>query len=236
MILLNDMRYLFPVILLFCSAICLSAQTWFCTDKGTELVYIRYFAGDGSVKWNHTMKIVDTCVNADSSLTVIYSSFIRTADRKGLENMESPAEMAAYVSAGGDVTIDIAASMVAVLRGLLWKNVRIAAEGGKTVLPSVMIPGDTLKDAEGKVKALGMTMNVKVTDRKVLEFDTLATPAGTFPCVVVSEHKVEKGMMRNRITTARTWYARGVGMVRHDTYDKDMKLETSEILERIVRK
>ena len=81
-----------------------------------------------------------------------------------------------------------------------------------------------------------MTMNVTVTERRVLGTDTLTTPAGTFPCVIVSEHKVEKGMMRNRVTTARTWYARGVGMVRHDTYDRNLKLETTEVLEKIVRK
>ena len=47
---------------------------------------------------------------------------------------------------------------------------------------------------------------------------------------MVSEHKVERGLGRNRVTTALTWYARGIGMVRHDTYDKDMVLETSEVL------
>ena len=104
------------------------------------------------------------------------------------------------------------------------------------MLPSVLMPGDTLQSASGKVRALGMTMNVTVTERLVLGTDTLTTPAGTFPCVIVSEHKVEKGMMRNRVTTARTWYACGVGMVRHDTYDRNLKLETTEVLEKIVRK
>ena len=204
------MRYLFLSILLICCPVCLRAQAWFCTDEGTELVYTRYYAEDGSVKWNHTMNILETALDsADSSLTVTYSSFIRTVDGKGLENMETPAVMTALISRDGDVTLDIAASLT---------------------------PGDTLQSAAGKVRALGMTMNVTVTERRVLGTDTLTTPAGTFPCVIVSEHKVEKGMMRNRITTARTWYARGVGMVRHDTYDRNLKIETTEVLEKIVRK
>ena len=144
--------------------------------------------------------------------------------------------MTALISREGDATLDIASSLVSVLRGVLWKNAKITAEGGKTLLPSVLVPGDTLRSAAGKVKALGMTMNVTVTERKVLGTDTLTTPAGTFPCVIVSEHKVEKGMMRNRVTTARTWYARGIGMVRHDTYDMNLILETSEVLEKIERK
>ena len=150
--------------------------------------------------------------------------------------METPAVMTALISRDGDVTLDIAASLVSVLKGILWKNARITAEGGLTLLRPVLTPGDTLQSAPGKVRALGMTMNVTVTERRVLGTDTLTTPAGTFPCVIVSEHKVEKGMMRNRITTARTWYARGVGMVRHDTYDRNLKLETTEVLEKIVRK
>ena len=231
------MRSLFLSIFLICCAVSLRAQAWFCTDEGTELIYTRYHVSDGSVKWSHRMSIINTETDAaDSSLTVEYSSFIRTADGRGIENMEAPAMMTAYISPEGDVTMDMAASMVSVLRGVLWKNAKITAEGGLTLLPAVLIPGDTLRSAAGKVRALGMTMNVTVTDRRVIGTDTLTTPAGTFPCVIVSEHKVEKGMMRNRVTTARTWYARGIGMVRHDTYDRNLKLETSEVLEKIIRK
>ena len=231
------MKYIFLSMFLICCTVSLQAQAWFCTDEGTDLIYTRYYVKDSTVKWLHTMSILGTSMDpADSSLTVNYSSFIRTVDGKGLENMETPAMMTALISRDGDVTLDIASSMVSVLKGVLWKNAKITAEGGRTLLPSVLVPGDTLRSAAGKVKALGMTMNVTVTERKVLGTDTLTTPAGAFPCVIVSEHKVEKGMMRNRITTARTWYARGIGMVRHDTYDKNLVLETSEILEKIVRK
>lgn len=92
------MLYEIPLlsILLICCPVCLRAQAWFCTDEGTELVYTRYYAEDGSVKWNHTMNILETALDsADSSLTVTYSSFIRTVDGKGLENMETPAVMTA---------------------------------------------------------------------------------------------------------------------------------------------
>lgn len=226
------MTYMF---LSFC-AIALHAQPWFCTEAGTELLYTRYYVEDGSVKWNHAMNILESAMDGqDSSLTVTYSSYIRTADGKGLENMEAPAVMTAVVSRTGDVTLDIAASMVSVLRGILWDKVRITAEGGLTRLPSEMAIGDRLPDAAGKVKALGMTMDVSVSERMVIGTDTITTPAGTFDCVIVSEHKVEKGMTRNRVTTAWTWYARGVGMVRHDTYDKNMVRETTEVLERIIR-
>ena len=81
-----------------------------------------------------------------------------------------------------------------------------------------------------------MKYRVKVTDRKVLRYETISTPAGTFDCIVISEHKVEKAPVYKRETTALSWYSDGVGYVRHDTYNKNMHLETSEQLYSIDRK
>ncbi len=60
------------------------------------------------------------------------------------------------------------------------------------------------------------------------------TFAGTFDCIVVREHKLEKAplMKRDRITL--TWYALGYGMVRHDTFFINGDVETTEQLESII--
>ena len=73
-------------------------------------------------------------------------------------------------------------------------------------------------------------MKITVTQRQVLRFETIQTPAGTYHCAVIRETKLEKGMGRNRHTIADTWYSKGVGMVRHDTYNLELELQTSEIL------
>ena len=93
-----------------------------------------------------------------------------------------------------------------------------------------MAPGDTLPDVYASVKVLGMTMKITVTQRQVLKFETIATPAGTYDCIVIREKKLEKGLGRNRHTIADTWYSKGIGMVRHDTYNLQLELQTSEIL------
>lgn len=216
------------------SAIPCRAQQYFCMEEGTELVYIRRYADNGNVKWKHTMSIRKISASPVNGTEVGYSSYFE--DRKGESITKDTVMLVAEITEKGDVTIDISASMVAVIKGFLWKNAKVEAAGGKTVLPANLSVGDTLPEAHGSVSALGMTMNVDVTERKVIGKEILTTPAGTFDCIVISEHKTEKGMMRNRITTAHTWYAKGTGMVRHDTYDRNMKLETSEILERIIKK
>ena len=87
--------------------------------------------------------------------------------------------------------------------------------------------GSVRMDVGGTMKAVFSNMypNEEIVSR-------ITVPAGTFDCIVVREHKVERGPGRNRTTTGETWYARGIGYLRHDTYDKNLKLETTEVLKK----
>jgi hypothetical protein len=90
--------------------------------------------------------------------------------------------------------------------------------------------GDILPDSHCAVKVSAFTYYIDVTERVVLRKEQLTTPAGTFDCVVVREHKVEEGPMHHGDFWSDTWYAPGIGYVRHDTFDKKMRLESIEIL------
>ena len=50
--------------------------------------------------------------------------------------------------------------------------------------------------------------------------------------MVVREHKVERGPGHYRNTFADSWYVAGIGYVRHDTYGKNMRLDTTEVLKK----
>lgn len=205
-----------------------AVEPYFCTRQGARLRYVRTDAGDGTIVWRHTMSIDEVSGNGNGS-TVGYSSLFTKAN--GGRMYGGPVALNASIDGDGKVTMSVAESLASVFANVVGaRNVR--QEGGVTILPSDMKPGDVLPDITGSASAGPLKITVSVTDRKVLREETLKTPAGTFECVVVQEHKVEKGV-RNRVTTARTWYARGVGMVRHDTYDKNMKLDTSEVLQAI---
>ncbi len=199
---------------------------YFCNMADTVLEYVRT-TSEGDVKWYHTMTI-GTVRQIGGSTLIDYTSHILNHKRKPYYGDE-PAELSASVNQGS-VTLDVAESVAAVFRTLLPSGAKITSSGGESTLPSDMAPGDVLPDVYASVKALGLTMKVTVTERKVLRSETISTPAGTFDCMVVRERKVEKGMGRNRHTIADTWYARGTGMVRHDTYNPDLELQTSEVL------
>lgn len=199
---------------------------YFCNVEDSVLEYVRTTA-EGDVKWYHTMRIDD--VKQEGDLTRIdYTSHILNHKRKPYYGDE-PAQLQATVNKG-TVTLDVAESVAAVFRTMLPSNAKISSSGGESSLPSDMSLGDVLPDVHASVKALGLTMKITVTERKALRYETITTPAGTFDCIVVRERKVEKGMGRNRHTVADTWYARGIGMVRHDTYSPELELQTSEKL------
>ena len=210
------------------SVLCL-AQPFFCDVPERCLEYRRTYVSDGRLKWTHTMQIGSVTPTAGGKKVEYSSSFRKPG---GGLMYGGPISLEAVLTSGGDVLVDVGESLSAVFSNLLPGS-DVSSDGERSVLPAAMKPGDILPDANCTVKAGLLQYKVSVTQRKVLRRENLKTPAGEFECTVVSEHKVEKGPGRNRETTALTWYSTGVGMVRHDTYDKRLKLETSELLCRI---
>lgn len=201
-------------------------ESYFCNKEGCTLEYIRKYT-DGDIKWYHTMKIINVLVSEGKG-TIVYSSEMKNG--KGKPLFDSPVRMNAFVD-GGDVTVNIAESVKEIFIAKLGKKIGVSSIGGESTIPSEMAPGDTLPDVSCSVSAMGLTMDINVTGRTVLRTETIITPAGEFECVVVREKKSEVGMGRRRYTTADTWYSRGFGMIRHDTYNKKGILETSEVLQ-----
>jgi hypothetical protein len=97
-----------------------------------------------------------------------------------------------------------------------------------------MKAGDLLKNGDMKIafSSGGMTimnMSFSVTNRKVEAVESVTTPAGTFDCYKISFDVATK-MMVNVKTKGVEWYAKGVGMVKTETYSTDGKLLGSNIL------
>ena len=202
---------------------------YFCNKANTVLEYTRTTA-EGDIKWYHTMAIKEASKGSDTT-SINYTSYIQNHKHKPYYGKQ-PAQLTATITNQG-VTLNVAESVAAIFRTLFPGNTKITSTGGESTLPTNMVPGDTLPDIFSTVKVLGMTMKITVTDRQVLRHETIHTPAGSYPCIVIRETKLEKGMGRNRHTIADTWYAQGLGMVRHDTYNLNLQLQTSEILSAI---
>jgi hypothetical protein len=74
-----------------------------------------------------------------------------------------------------------------------------------------------------------MNMTINVSNRKVEAVENLTTPAGTFECYKISFDVATK-MMINVKSKGVEWFAKGIGMVKNETYDSNGKLLGSNVL------
>lgn len=227
-----QMKRLALFLLTFLSFSTVFGQGFFCTNVGQQFKYVRRYAENGEIKWTHTMKINNIDILPDGKMEVKHTSNIVNGKEKQM--FKGPIEMYVFIDKNGDVTMNIAGTATAVFQSLFPKAT-IKSFGGQTTLPSSMKKGDILPDASASVFVFGVKYSVDVTKRSVIGTETITTTAGTFDCVVVKENKVEKAPAYKRVTTSYTWYCKGIGFVRHDTYDENMKLETRESLESIFK-
>ncbi|MCB0475200.1 MAG: hypothetical protein KDC69_05960 [Flavobacteriaceae bacterium] len=114
-----------------------------------------------------------------------------------------------------------------------YKDVEMEITGTDIDLPNSLSVGQTLPDASMealiKIKPLNLKMTVVTTDRKVTGMETVTTPAGTFDCVVIS-YTSELKMGIKKMLSAKQWYAKGVGLVKSEEYNKGGKLISKSLL------
>lgn len=219
-------RFLLTLALLLPGLAAPAAEPYFCMQPGRTLRYERLEVPSGKLQRSTTW-VIGAVHSAGGSTVVDYTFSLNKPG--GAPMYGGPSQMSVQVDGRGGVQMDVGGTMKAIFAGM-FPRAEIVSTGDLTLLPADMRPGDKLPDAHSVVTVRGMKYRTDVTEREVLREERITVPAGTFDCVVVREHKVERGPGRHRVTTSETWYARGIGYVRHDTYDKNLRLDTSEVL------
>lgn len=117
------------------------------------------------------------------------------------------------------------------------KDMEMELSGEGVSFPSALSAGQDLPNGETeiKMKSNGMTLmtfRFNELNRKVEKKESITTPAGTFECFkIVSETEV-KIMMKRTIKTS-TWIAKGVGVVRTESYNKKGEMDSYMILTKL---
>lgn len=101
-------------------------------------------------------------------------------------------------------------------------------ESSNMQFPSKMHAGQVLNDASLSMKMgagmLAMGITVNITNRKVEAIESITTPAGTFECYKITYDTNSKILMVKVQTKVTEWYAKNVGLVRSESFDKKGKL------------
>ena len=211
------------VVVLWCMSA--QAQGYFPERTDVKLEYVRNNADDGKIKWRHSMRCI-SAERTDKHIKYTTESVFRKENGKPLYK-SNVTETILVEKETGDVSLDVGGAMASLIKARTGLNA--TGNGVLSNLPADVSPGDTLLPVVAHAKVGPLTYSVVINDRIALRQETITVPAGTFDCIVISEHKVESGPGHNRDVITLSWYSKGIGYVRHDTYVKGV-LETSERL------
>ncbi len=212
-----------------------SAQSSFCEDgymafKEGFLVEMSSYDKKGKLTNTVTSKVISLGQTEDG-----YKAQIEAVvkDQKGKAHIEN----AYSVTCQGDVlSMDMSARMDP--RTLAsFSNMEVEISGEPLQIPNSLTPGQTLPDGTMTMKAkaggismMSMTMNIR--DRKVGDRESITTPAGTFDCIQISEETEVKSIFKINFRTT-SWYAKGIGVVKQESYDKKGNVESSTMLTKL---
>ncbi|WP_425392836.1 hypothetical protein [Ekhidna sp.] len=112
-----------------------------------------------------------------------------------------------------------------------YGDAEVTVEGDFITIPADLEEGQSLPDGEGKVTiemtsaaAMNITMDMKITDRKVEKMETLETLAGSFETFKITQTTTVTmkmmGMNKTTESSSASWFAKGVGMVKNENYNK----------------
>jgi hypothetical protein len=204
-------------------------ETYFPIKKGTQLTYENLDAKNKLVGTDF-MTLTDL-IEADGMTTMkIHAS---SKDEKGELVYESDFE--AFCK-NGVFTVSME-SMMSAETMQAYKDMDVKVTQTEVMYPNNMAVGMTLPDASMNLKISMdgmqiMSMDFKITDRKIEAVESITTAAGTFECFKLTESTNMKAMMMDRTYKTTNWLSKKVGNVRTETYYKD-KLESTRILTNI---
>ena len=210
-------------------AIAQDCQGYFAASKGTKMEMVSY---DKKDKPTTTLKyqVNDIKSSGNSTIYVVHNE---TFDSKG--RLIGSADMETKCSSG-----DFYMTFQGMGGEALAKapDMEVTVTGDQMVYPNTMTAGQKLKDATVNIKSGmkgGMTlmnMTANITDRKVEGFETVETPAGKFDCVKITYTNTFR-LMGTRTMKGVEYLAKGVGIVKSETYDDSGKKQSYMILTKL---
>jgi len=103
----------------------------------------------------------------------------------------------------------------------------VEASGTAAKIPTNLAVGQSIDDARIGVRIGFINCLVTTTEGKCIEIEDVAVEAGNFRCYKVSQ-KINSSIMGIRTEgTVITWYAKGVGAVKTENYDKNGNLQST---------
>jgi hypothetical protein len=170
-------------------------------------------------------KVIDVANNGDETKASLNVSFQGNKKNEGFEMDYN------FTCTGEGIRIDFNSLMpTQMMQQYKDMDVEMEVTGTDIELPNNLSVGQELADANVNIaismSGIKMNMEAKTTNRKVVAKESVTTAAGTFECVVLTADISSKAMMAKVNLSDKLWLAKGVGIVKQETYNKKGKLES----------
>lgn len=205
-------------------------ETFFPTKEGTVLIYKNF---DKKEKLTTTVQytVKHVAINGSNmDITYLCESF---------DPKEKPIfkEEITIHKKGDKLYLDMSNF---INKAAFQQNGEIPAEiqitGNDMEMPSNPSPGDVLPDANVlmslKMGFINLKMAADITNRKVESIEDITVKGGTFKCYKFSSEINSSAMGIKMHSKNFDWYAKGIGTVKNENYDKNGNMQSrSELVE-----
>lgn len=167
---------------------------------------------------------------SESKVVSVKSSGAQTAvtmqtmvkDKNGKDLLQNPFELSVTIE-NGTVIMSPKALVGKIVEGL-------SINGENLKLPVNLTTGAPLNDYSITMGIAGINTTTQVTGVKAVAEETIEVSGHRIPCVVVESTTSVKVLGIKRSSLQKTWYGRGIGIVKLETYDSKGKLESTQTL------
>ena len=195
-------------------------SAYFLYNEGTKLTIANTDA-KGKHTGYSTLEVKEV-VGSRSNCTVKYESMVY--DKKMNPMLTAP--LVQEFTVRNDVVTYDPQSMV----GQVMQGMQVTVEGTPFTLPAGAKVGDTFPDYNIVMNVAGLKTTSNVTGQKVVAEETLNIDGRSIECVVVEQTTSTKVLGMNQSGTQKTWYGKGYGSVKLETYNAKGKLVSGNIL------
>lgn len=212
-------KFAISIIALAVSVVSLMGQahdTFFSTTQGDSFTY-NIYSPDGELDYKYTYFNKEVSGEDLSDASVVYRYQFWKGDGEPLFDDDGVMDMKITLNSEGTTSY-----MYDTRKSMAIQDV--VTMGDVSSLPSEMKVGQSVPDGRINIKVKGVGAAFVITDRKVVAIEDVTTPAGTFHTYKLEEDQTNKVLISNKTFKIVTWYAKNIGCVKQEVYDKKGKL------------
>lgn len=214
---------------------------YFCTKQGTELHYVNYDEAGQSIS-NGTVTVTSSEKNGNGQKATYYMKLVNNKAKNNtsytLFNWSYDGQNTVCqedLMYGPYIEEDLDPDKYDEKARALFLEKRKFKGDNSFVIKDGAKGGESIPERSYSLIANMLKNEVTISGAAYMGSDSISTTAGKFGCIKISYLKRTKILVKSETERITEWYAKGVGLVKSESYDMKGKLNGKSLLVKIVR-